>query len=161
MLMLAARMNIAKYCTRILSSLSVVKLNFLADFICAALVVLLAALEIINIPLPLFYDRANVLWGLVSGAFFVGAETCVFFALNDGPTGPVSAIISSGVVLVSILTWATTGIALSTTQIIGIVVAVSGVFLVSLAKQGDTEQNKKQISAINNLNLNHELQTIQ
>ena len=57
MLMLSARMNMAKYCTRILSSLTFLKYNLLADFICALFVVLLSVFGVINIPFSSYIDK--------------------------------------------------------------------------------------------------------
>ena len=62
------------------------------------------------------------------------AELFVVLALNEGPTGPVSAIISFNAVLVSIVIWIKTGIALTILQIVGIVVAFSGIITVSSSK---------------------------
>lgn len=80
----------------------------------------------------------------MQGAFFLGAEFSVFFALNEGPTGPVSAVISMNVVIVSILTWVITGISLTILQIGGICVAIFGVIIVALSKpaQNEDELNK-------------------
>lgn len=113
MALLGVRINMGKYCTNILSSLSYLKVQLIADFACAAFVMLLSALDIIRVPLSAYSDGVTLATGLPSGAFFVLAEIFVCKALNEGPTGPVSAIISFNAVLVSVLIWAITGIALS------------------------------------------------
>ena len=51
MVMLGTRINMAKYCTRILSPLTFLKLNLVTDFACAALIIVLSALGFIRIPL--------------------------------------------------------------------------------------------------------------
>ena len=113
MLLLSVRMNMAKYCTRILSSLSFLKYNCLADSICALFVVILSAFGVIRVPLSTYLDIETMKIGLSAGASGVIAELFVVLALNEGPTGPVSAIVSFNAVLVSILVWILTGIPLT------------------------------------------------
>jgi len=55
MLFLGIRMNMGKYLARILSPLTVVKLGFLADFVCGAFVILLSAANVIQIPLSVYF----------------------------------------------------------------------------------------------------------
>ena len=112
MLLLSARMNMAKYCTRILSSLTFLKYNLLADFVCALFVILLSVFGVINIPASSYLDKETLQTGFEAGASGVMAELFVVLALNEGPTGPVSAIISINAVLVSIVIWIRTGISL-------------------------------------------------
>lgn len=141
MLMLGTRINIAKYCSRIISAMSFVKLNFLADAICAAFVLLLSALSVINLPIELYFaDRETMVKGLFAGALQTLAEIACVQGLNSGPTGPVSAIISFGVVIVSLLSWVLFGQALSFVQIIGIVVALVGVLAVTLSRPPQARQ---------------------
>ena len=66
---------------------------------------------------------------------YAGAEIFTLLALSEGPAGPISAIISFNAVLVSILVWIITGIALTMYQIIGIVVSIAGVIIVAASKQ--------------------------
>jgi len=70
----------------------------------------------------------------LNGIFSVGAEMMVTIALNEGLTGPISAVISFNGAIVAILIWVIQGIALSFLQIIGIFVALAGVLTVSLSK---------------------------
>ena len=135
MLFLGSRINMAKYCTRILSSLTFLKLNLLMEFVCAAFITTMSALGVIKIPLYLYIDYETLRMGLPAGAFFVLAELFVVLALNEGPTGPCSAVISFNAVIVSVLTWAISGIALSIMQIVGVLLAFSGIVLVSRSKQ--------------------------
>ena len=58
----------------------------------------------------------------------------MILALNEGPTGPVSAIISFNAVIVSVAIWVITGIALSWLQMIGIGIAFAGIVIVSVIK---------------------------
>lgn len=134
MFMLGARINMAKYCARILSPLTFLKLNLIADFTCAAIVIVLSAIGMIRVPLYLYIDIETLKIGLTSGTAAILAELFVNLALNEGPTGPVSAVISFNVVIVSVLTWAITGISLSLLQCIGIIVAFSGILTVTLSK---------------------------
>ena len=133
MLFFGTRINIAKYCSRILSPWSFIKLNFYAEGTCAFFVMTLSAFEVINVPFNLYFDPATLALGLPGGVFFVCAEIFVVLALNEGLTGPVSAIISFSVVFVSILTWGITGIALTWMQIVGIAIALAGIITVSLS----------------------------
>ena len=114
MIMLGTRINAAKYCSRIISPLSFVKLNFVGDVFCALFILLLSALEIIPVPLNLYFnDREALIKGVPAGFFSAFAEIFCVSALNRGPTGPVSAIISFSVVIVSLLSWTIYGIALT------------------------------------------------
>ena len=85
----------------------------MTDFGCAAFVILLSALGMIAVPMSGYTDRVTLATGLPAGAFFFLAEVFVCKALNEGPTGPVTAIVSFSAVLVSVLIWVVTGIALS------------------------------------------------
>ena len=70
MLMLGTRINAAKYCSCIISALSFAKLNFLGDALCAASVMLLSAIGVINLPLHLYFTNVNTMtMGLSAGAF--------------------------------------------------------------------------------------------
>ena len=113
MLGLSARMNMAKYCTRILSSLTFLKYNFIGDFCCACFIIILSYFGVIRVPITSFLEWQTIKTGLEAGASGVIAELFVVLALNEGPTGPVSAIISFNAVLVSIVIWIKTGIALT------------------------------------------------
>lgn len=90
-----------------------------------------------------YSDGVTLATGLPSGAFFVLAEIFVCKALNEGPTGPVSAIISFNAVLVSVLIWAITGIALSGMQMAGILIAVVGVITVASSSNPGLRSEKK------------------
>jgi len=135
MLMLGIRINMAKYCARILSPLTFLKLNLISDFACAVFVIVMSAIGAIGVPLYLYQETETLRTGLPAGVAFVLAELFVVLALNEGPTGPVSAVISFNAVLVSVLIWAITGIALSFMQIVGILVALSGIITVTMSKQ--------------------------
>lgn len=136
MLMFSIRVNATKYCTRILSPLSFVKLNFVGDSLCAIFVILISALSIIDVPLSdYFTNKESLVKGLPVGACTVAIEISCIHALDQGPAGPVTAVISTNIVLISILQWLITGIALSLLQIIGIFIALVGVLTVSLSKQ--------------------------
>ena len=134
MLMLGSRINTAKFCSRIISPLSFLKLNLLADFLCGFLVAVLSALSLIPIPLSLYIEIESLRMGVLTGAMFTLAELFVIFALNEGPTGPISAVISFNCVIVSIMTWVISGIALSPIQIVGVLIAFCGVVFVALSK---------------------------
>ena len=140
MLFLGSRINMAKYCTRILSPLTFLKLNLLMEFLCAASITAMSALSIIDVPLYLYIDPETLRTGLPAGAFFALAELFVVLALNEGPTGPCSAVISFNAVLVSVLVWAISGIALTNLQIAGVLLAFVGIVLVSRSKEQLPEQ---------------------
>ena len=134
MLLLSTRMNMTKYCTRILSCHTFLKYNFLADFICALIVILLSAVSAIQVPMGSYLDIETIRTGLSAGLCGVIAELFVVKALNDGPTGPVSAIISFNSVLGSILICIFTGISLTVLQIIGIVIAFLGIITIAVPR---------------------------
>ena len=70
MFMLGTRINAAKYCSRIISAFSFTKLNFLGDALCAAFVMLLSAIGVVNVPLHMYFTNANTMaMGLSAGAF--------------------------------------------------------------------------------------------
>ena len=56
MLLLSARMNMAKYCTRILSSLTFLKYNFVGDFTCAIFIIILSYFGVIRVPINSFLE---------------------------------------------------------------------------------------------------------
>lgn len=133
MLMFGIRIVMGKYLTRILSPLQVIKLGFTADFCCGAFVIILSSFKVIKIPISTYFEPEMLLFAGVCGLLNCGAEMMVFMALNEGLTGPVSAVISFNAAFVSVLTWVIQGIALTTLQILGVIVALAGVLTVSLS----------------------------
>lgn len=113
MFLFGIRINMAKYCSRVLSAWTFARLNFYAEAGCALFVMILSGFGTIEVPFQLFYDPDTLIIALPAGIFCVLAEVFVILALNEGLTGPVSAMISFSVVFVSILTWSITGIALT------------------------------------------------
>ena len=134
MLMFGVRIVMGKYLTRILSPITVIKLGFIADFSCGAFILILSAIGAISIPFGSFFAPELLGFAAIVGALNCTAELMLFKALNDGLTGPVSAIISFNAAFVSVLTWILQGIALTFLQVIGIIVAIAGVLAVSLSK---------------------------
>ena len=134
MVMFGTRINMAKYCSRVISAWSFVKLNFYSEACCALFVMILSTFGTIEIPFRLFFDPEVLSTALPSGVIFVLGEVFVVLALNEGPTGPVSAVISFSVVFTSIITWGITQIPLSWMQILGIAIATAGIITVSMAR---------------------------
>lgn len=64
MIMLGSRINTAKFCSRIISPLTFLKLNLLADFLCGLIVSILSALSLLSIPLSLYIEKQTLLMGL-------------------------------------------------------------------------------------------------
>ena len=143
MIMLSIRISLAKYCTRVLSTMTYLKLYLLMDSLCAVFVTILSALNVIELPLYLYVEPETLMICLPAGAFAALAELFVTLALNEGPTGPITAVISFSSVFVSVASWAIDGSALSPMQIIGILVALCGVFTVSKSNSACVDKDKK------------------
>ena len=60
MVFLGARINMAKYCTRIVSSLTYLKLQLCSDFCCAMFILMLSAIQVINVPIELYIDKETL-----------------------------------------------------------------------------------------------------
>ena len=134
MFMVSARISLAKYCSRILSTLTYLKLYLLMDSLCAFFITFLSAIGVINLPLEYFFDADTIRICFTAGCFSAFAELFLARALRDGPTGPISAVISINSVLVSAAAWLIDGTPLTPIQIVGMIVALSGVFIVSRSK---------------------------
>ena len=50
MILLSTKMNMAKYCSRILSRFTFIKIYFIGEFICAAIIIVLSLASLINVP---------------------------------------------------------------------------------------------------------------
>ena len=135
MFMLGTKINCAKYCTKIISSLSFFKYNMVMDFLCGVFIIIMSAVSIIEIPLSLYVEAETLRSGFLIGTSCALAEIFVTLALNEGPTGPVTAVISFNAPIVSVLIWVIQGIALTTLQIVGILLAFIGIIVVSLSNQ--------------------------
>ena len=146
MIMLGTRVCMAKYCSRIISAWSFVRLNFYVDFGCAVFIIVLSAVGLIDIPVSDYVDVETLKTGLPAGAFFTCAEIFIVMALNEGPTGPVTAVTSMNALIVSVLTWAVKGIALNWMQIVGILVAFSGIIIVASSKNDYEQKSQKAVS---------------
>ena len=113
MVLLSTKMLITKYCCRILSSITFIKLIFIAEFMCATFIIFLSLTGMIDVPMSAYVDGLTLRTGVPASVLIMLSEVFIALALNEGPTGPVSAIISFNAVLVSILVWLITGIALT------------------------------------------------
>ena len=140
MILLATKMLMSKYCSQIVSRFTFIKLYFIGEFICAAIIILLSLSTLIQVPIETYIDKVTIKTSIPACVCYMGAEIFTLLALSEGPAGPVSAIISFNAVLVSILVWIITGIALSLYQIIGIVVAFAGIIIVAASKQNQQNQ---------------------
>ena len=128
---LGTRCVFAKYCARVISAYSLVKMNFYAGGLCGVLVLLLCLIGLIDVSASLFLDPYLLKVGTVAGCFFIFADMLAMLSLSKGLTGPASAILSFTAVIVSILTWAINKIPLTATQIVGIFISLAGVVVVS------------------------------
>ena len=135
MLMLGTRICMAKYCSKIISPWTFIKLNLYIEFLCAAFIMILSLMQVVAIPFSTYWESNTMGTGFSGGAFFVCAEICVVMALNEGPTGPVTAVISFNAIIISVITWVAVGIALTWMQMIGIAIAFVGILVVSSAKE--------------------------
>ena len=134
MFMLGARINCAKYCCKIISSLNYYKYNMLMDFVCALFIFVMSVIDIIKVPVALYGETYTLRSGVLAGTSCALAELFVTLALNEGPTGPVSAVISFATPIVSVLMWVVHGIALTAFQIVGILLAFAGIIFVAISK---------------------------
>ena len=60
MFMLGARINCAKYCCKIVSSLSHYKNNMLMEFLCGFFVLMMSVIDIIRVPVSLYFESTTL-----------------------------------------------------------------------------------------------------
>ena len=157
MFMVSMRISLAKYCSRILSTLTYLKLYLLMDSLCAFFITFLSAIGVIDLPLEYFFNADTVRICFTAGLFSAGAELFLARALCDGPTGPISALISFNSVLVSAGAWLIDGTPLTPVQVVGMVVAIAGVVIVSSSKPSTskTDLARHSKTALSELSKDH------